>query len=208
MRRVTWSQDNFYFDLGAPPKVNDVPTRQRPRAEKSILKCTQLLGVPEPTKKREITPEPSDPLVDLRYLENPVNHLLDEDATLKQLIESYNILGARLRSCITGRTDANASWPLFQPLRKNKQAFVDAVIRDVQRALVDPRSFNNDEEQEEIAKLAPPTPEKTPGKKKGGLSAEQVKYGRDLSTTCQSTLKLINVIFSCPAVYKVFTGQL
>ena len=207
MRRVTWSQDNFYFDLGVPPKANTILTRQRPRAEKSILKCTQLLGVPELTKKREITPEPSDPLVDLHYLENPVNQLLDEDATLKELIEAYNILGSRLRSSVTDRTDADASWPLFQPLRKKKQAFVDAVIRDVQRALVDPRSFNNDEEQEEIAKIAPPTPEKTPGKKKGGLSAEQVKYGRDLSTTCQSALKCINVVFSCPAVYQVFTGQ-
>lgn len=216
-RSVVWAAENTVHSLGTPLKHISISSKHRPSISKSILKVSPtdtLLQVPPVAPARETTPEPSDPLVDLHYLDHPVQQILangtdDEDA-LGKLIVGYNVLAARLRVCVTESTDADASWPIFQPLRKNAQAFVDAVVRDVKRALVDPLSRHSKTEDENTLKLpiyALPSPASSPLKKKGGLSEEQVKYARDLSTTCHSVIKLLGVVLSIPAIYRVFEGM-
>jgi hypothetical protein len=170
-----------------------------------------------------VTPEPNDPLVDLAYLEGPVARILTATENLRELVESYSILAARLRASVDGKTDVDASWPLFQPLRKNRAAFVDAVVRDLGRALVDPATVfpktepeeafeweEEDEEREKMSVLLPSpqnTPQKTKTKKKDGMTADQVKYARDLCTTCHAVIRLLALIFTLPALQNLFTGM-
>jgi len=112
-------------------------------------------------------------------------------------------------------TDADASWPLFQPIRKNAQPFTDAVCRDLGKALVEPKSLELESEvedfpfacmeEEELPSLLP-SPKKSPKKKKRGMSAGQAKYARDLCTTSHAAMRLLGAVFTLPAVYRVFTG--
>ncbi|KDR82377.1 hypothetical protein GALMADRAFT_237655 [Galerina marginata CBS 339.88] len=217
-RSVIWATENSIHSLATPPKANTISSKHRPKATKSILKKSSqdntFLMVPEVTKQRETTPEPADPLVDLHYLDHPVAQILSneisDEQSLRELIEGYNVLAARLRACVADSTDADASWPLFQPLRKNTQPFVNAVVRDLARALVDPLSYRTDIAEEDatsVPKFTLPSPEKSPAKKKGGLSAEQVKYARDLCTTCHSVIKVLSVILSVPAIFAVFEEE-
>lgn len=204
--RVAWSLQNQYHNLSTPPKPRNATSALKPLPTRSILKrpAQVLLALPE-VNLREITPEPSDPLVDLTYLEYPVSRIIASDASLKSLIEAYNVLAARLRSTVTGTTDADASWPLFQPLRKNADVIVECITRDLQRAFVDPGCL----EPEETCDAEPPSlpsPKSTPKKKKKGMSAEQVKYARDLCTVTHSVIKLLAAVFSIPAIHRVFTG--
>ena len=217
-RSVVWALENSIHSLATPIKNISLSSKHRPGAAKSILKASSQNGstlfVPV-TKPREVTPEPADPLVDLRYLENPVQQILSngmsEEDPLGELIEGYNVLAARLRAAVAETTDADASWPLFQPLRQNTQSLVDAIIRDLGRALIDPlsrRSASSDpDDAVECPKFTLPSPQSSPVKKKGGMTAEQVKYARDLCTTCHSVIKLLAVVFSTPAIYNVFQGE-
>ncbi|CAA7269092.1 unnamed protein product [Cyclocybe aegerita] len=211
-RTVAWASKNSFHLLSTPPKPPP-PSKQRPEAPKSILKKPNLnafLSLPVDTgKEREVTPEPSDPLVNLHYLNHPVEQILsttneDGKEPLGKLIEGYNVLAARLRASVSDATDADASWPLFQPLRKNAPALVSAIVRDLGRALVDPLAGAPASEEECLPKFTLPSPQSSPAKKKGGMTAEQVKYARDLCTTCHSVIRLLNVVLSLPAIYTVF----
>jgi hypothetical protein len=217
-RTVVWASEPSIHSLATPIKNISISSRHRPSTAKSILKAssqnTSLLFVPV-TKQREVTPEPADPLVNLKYLETPVGQILSNGSSsedpLGELIEGYNVLAARLRATVSDATDADASWPLFQPLRKNAQAFVDAIIRDLGRALVDPVSRHSTSSCQNDVTEAPtftlPSPKSSPVKKKGGMTAEQVKYARDLCTTCHSVIKLLAVMLTVPAIYNVFEGE-
>ncbi|KII86652.1 hypothetical protein PLICRDRAFT_699960 [Plicaturopsis crispa FD-325 SS-3] len=201
--RVAWSQENQYHTIGADD-LTPLTTVSLNLPAKSILKkCAHVL-LPHPEDAREITPEPEDPLVNLHYLDTPVSTIISADASLRDLIEAYSVLAARLRSGTTGATDVDASWPLFQPLRKHRDAFVDATVRDLGRALVDPYE-GAAEPREEIITL--PSPKQSPKKKKQGVSAEQVKYARDLCTASHSVMKLLGIIFTTPAICNVFTDD-
>ncbi|KAJ3509179.1 hypothetical protein NLJ89_g5360 [Agrocybe chaxingu] len=211
-RTVAWASKNSFHLLSTPPKPPP-PSKQQPQAPKSILKKSNLnafLSLPVDTsKEREVTPEPSDPLVNLYYLNHPVEKILsttneDGKESLGKLIEGYNVLAARLRASVSDATDADASWPLFQPLRKNAPALVSAIIRDLGRALVDPLAGAPASEEECLPQFTLPSPQSSPAKKKGGMTAEQVKYARDLCTTCHSVIRLLNVVLSLPAIYTVF----
>ncbi|KIK93333.1 hypothetical protein PAXRUDRAFT_829068 [Paxillus rubicundulus Ve08.2h10] len=219
--RVAWAQQNQYFIFPHSPK-GSVPNPVRTYTDqpaKSILKKRDnaLLSVPE-EDQREITPEPENPLVDLAYLSRPVEQIIAPDPTLRDLIEAYSILHARLRAAVTGSTDADASWPLFQPLRENTQAFTGAVVRDLGRALVEPKSdvvedddlpmgCDNDGEEGETLSLLP-SPKQSPKKKKKlGMSASQIKFARDLCTTTHSVLRLLSAVFTVPALYQIFTDD-
>ncbi|KAF9241177.1 hypothetical protein BU15DRAFT_61124 [Melanogaster broomeanus] len=216
--RVAWAQQNQYFILSHSPK-GTVPTPARTCLEqpaKSILKKRDhvLLPVPE-EDQRELTPEPEDPLASLTYLSGSVEQIIAPEPTLRDLIEAYSVLHVRLRSAVTGSTDADASWPLFQPLRKNTQAFTCAVVRDLGRALVEPKSdlteeddlpmcCDNDYEDAEALSLLP-SPKQSPKKKKRqGMSASQIKFARDLSTTTHVVLRLLSAVFTMPALYQIF----
>ncbi|KAG1745909.1 uncharacterized protein EDB91DRAFT_1236218 [Suillus paluster] len=201
--RVAWTLQNQYHILTSPKGY-------------SILKKSvpRLLAVLE-EEQREATPEPEDPLVNLSYLTRPVSRILAPDTSFTDLIDAYAALAARIRSAVAGSTDADASWPLFQPIRKNTQSFTDAVCRDLGKALVEPKSpelesepedfpFAYEEEEEELPSLLP-SPKKSPRKKKRGMSAGQAKHARDLCTTSHAAMRLLGAVFTLPAVYRVFT---
>lgn len=213
-RTVVWASHNSFHCLSTPPKDAPVSSKHRPEAKKSILKkpCHNgsSLAVPEVVKQRDVTPVPSDALLDLHYLDHPVSQIIakcSHSNNLGQLIEGYNVLAARLRTSVTNATDADASWPLFQPLRKNAQAFVDAIVRDLGCAFIDPLapSFHSNED-EVLPKVTLPSPKLSPSKKKGGMTEEQVKHARDLCTTSHSVIKLLSFMLSVSAVFNVFHG--
>ena len=51
-----------------------------------------------------------------------------------------------------------------------------------------------------------PSPQKSSPKKKKGMSGETVKYARDMSTLCLSTMRLLGVMLVFPEMVKLFTG--
>ncbi|KAG6889873.1 hypothetical protein C0995_013847 [Termitomyces sp. Mi166 len=211
--RVAWAEnDKIHILQPAGPaaasfKVTTAASAsKRPPAKSILKKCAELAPWPE-EKQREVTPEPSDPLVDLKYLVYPVKTIVEAtDATeLRVLVEAYCILTARLRAAVTGEMD-DASWPLFQPLRMHKEALVEAVVRDLGKALVDPAAGK---EEKEPVKVLLPSPSNTPVKKKkrDGMTAEQVKYARDLCTTSHAVIRLLSLVFTLPAMMNLFTDM-
>ncbi|KAI9443494.1 hypothetical protein H4582DRAFT_2072522 [Lactarius indigo] len=209
--RVAWSQVNEYHSAASPTRAKrPSASAVKLRPVRSILKQTSypLLPALFPEDERQVTPEPTQPLSDLHYLDGPVNKILSECSTLPDLIEAYSVLTARLRAAVQESTDSNCSWPLFQPLRKHRTAFVDAVVRDLGRALVDPMEgcdivkCSSPEPQSSL-----PSPEKSPRKKRCGMNEEQVKYARDLATVSHAVIKLIGLAFTLPAVYGIFDEQ-
>ena len=217
--RVAWAQQNQYFILSYSP-ILSAPCPPRSCIEqpaKSILKKRVHASLLPPEEgQREITPEPEDLLVDLTYLSRPVQQIISPDCTLRDLIEAYSILHVRLRAAIVSSTDADASWPLFQPLRKNTHAFTQAVVRDLGKAFVEPKSDlapDDDipvdcnkvcEDEEALSSL--PSPKQSPRKKKQGMSASQIKFARDLCTTTHAVLRLLSAIFTLPSLYQIFDG--
>jgi hypothetical protein len=206
--RVVWSPHNQYHTLStvSPPKITQELSASKHLPTKSILKNRVNVCIPLPEEKqREITPEPLDPLTDVSYLESSVSKIIAPESSLRDLIESYSILASRLKATVTGMTDADATWPLFQPLRKHREVLVEVFNRDLGRALVDPIETEAPTEERSGEDAVPLTPKDSP-RKKQGMSAEQVKYARDLCTTCHAVVKLMAVVLTLPAVYKVFSG--
>lgn len=202
--RVSWAQQVQYRNISPlPHKASPTKTRQNP--SKSILKKLPQGSLPfMDVETREVTPEPQNPMLDVKYLENPVSTILDPDASLAALIEAYSILTVRLRQCVGDGTNLATSWPLFDPLRSNSQAFVASVVRDLGRALVDPVYG------ERAEKLKPemlPSPTRTPRKKRC-MSAEQVKYARDLCTISLAVIRLLAIILASPPLFNIFTSEL
>ncbi|KAF5360725.1 hypothetical protein D9756_004653 [Leucocoprinus leucothites] len=209
---VVWSQHHQFHDISDSPRPLKCLSANRDRPVKSILKKSSYPLLPLiDMNPREETPEPEDPLMDLHYLEGPVFTIVSPLATMQELNEAYGRLMARLRAAVLGSTDADASWPLFHPIRQCKADFVASIVRDLRRALEDPaEKFPNQEQeipgQEDDAKAAAslPSPKHSPKKKKG-MSAEQVKYARDLCTTSHSAMKLLALVMGLPAIYKLFS---
>ena len=204
-RSVSWSATHEYRGIFALDGLK-IPGRTAARLPpaRSILKKrkhAEMLDVGEPAAQREATPEPADPLMDLEYISRCVGAVLQQESTLRDLIEAYNVLAARLRSSTPMDTDTETTWPLFQPIRADPQAFTDAIVRDLNKALIDPTAF------EEKASSVLPSPKKSPTKKAaGGLSAEQVKYARDFSMVCHAVIKLLCFMFTVPATMYLFTS--
>jgi hypothetical protein len=215
--RVAWTQHNQYHILTSPKGRSPLPlTASRQLPTKSILKksVARLLAV-QKEEQREATPEPEDPLVNLSYLTRPVSQILACETSCTDLIDAYTVLAARIRSAVVGTTDADASWPLFQPIRKNTQPITDALCRDLGKALVEPKSPELESESEDfpftcVEEEEPPSllpsPKQSPKKKKRGMSAGQAKYARDLCTTSHAVMRLLGAVFTLPAVYRIFTG--
>lgn len=210
-RQVVWSEECQYRVLPtSPPRLSVESSAKKTPPAKSILKKTAHVLLPLALNfEKETTPEPSDPLVDLHYLEGPVSRIVAVDASLRDLIEAYSVLAARLRSCVSSSTDADCSWPLFQPLRQHREAFVDALARDLGRVFVDPGTTEHSEEptlHEEEESVMLPSPKGSLVRKKG-MSGEQVKFARDLCTVCHAVIKFLNIVFTFPAVFQIFTGM-
>jgi hypothetical protein len=212
--RISWSQHNQYHCLSTSPSPRQPPKPSGSRSPptKSILKKSTYVLLPfaddidnqSCKQRREVTPEPEDPLTNLSYLANSVEKIVasTDASSLRDLIEAYSVLTVRLKGAVNGSTDADASWPLFQPLRRHREAVIRAFVRDLGRAFVD--SSMADAEHEE-GRVLLPSPQSSP-KRKQGMSAEQVKYARDLCTTCHAVMKLLAVVFTLPAIYRVFSG--
>ncbi|KAG6908308.1 hypothetical protein DXG01_005344 [Tephrocybe rancida] len=212
--RVVWAETDKIHILQLPGpaastfKVTTGASASKRPPNRSILKkCVGLVPWPQ-EKQREVTPEPVDPMGDSNYLAYPVTTIVGAtDATeLRVLIEAYSILTARLRAAVTSTTDADPSWALFYPLRKHTEEFTDAVVRDLGRALEDPAASR---ETEEPIRILLPSPTNTPVKKKkrDGMSAEQVKYARDLCTTSHAVIRLLSLVFTLPAITNVFKDK-
>ncbi|KAJ6475044.1 hypothetical protein C8R47DRAFT_1143351 [Mycena vitilis] len=213
---VIWSPHNQYRTINPTPQMSplaSLPTSARVPV-KSILKKRSEPLLPFINEfQRETTPEPSQPKFDPTYLSSSVTTIIDPAASLDALIRAYSVLAARLRAHITLTTDSDASYPLLEPLRKNRVALEEAIVRDLGRCLVDPETMDHDqtpEDREEEACLREqpvllPSPKSSPKKKKKGTTAKKARYGRDLCTTCHSTIKLLAVVFTLPAVSNVFS---
>ncbi|KAG6887610.1 hypothetical protein C0995_014041 [Termitomyces sp. Mi166 len=170
---------------------------KQPPAKSILKKCVELVPWPE-EKQCEVTPEPSDPLMDLKYLIYPVKTIVEAtDATeLCVLIEAYCILTARLRAAVTDEMD-NVSWPLFQPLWMHKEVLVEAVVRNLGKVLVDPAARKEEKEPVKVLLLSPSN---TPVKKKqDGMTAEQVKLCLGLvhNKPCHDTVVLACLYTAC-----------
>ncbi|KZV73722.1 hypothetical protein PENSPDRAFT_749951 [Peniophora sp. CONT] len=153
-------------------------------------------------KAREETPEPEDALADLDYLEWPVSQILKEDVSLRELVEAYSVLAARLRGAVDGNTEAETSWPLLRPLRRFAPELVSALVRDLGRALEDPLGEDNMKCDEVLL----PSPRRSPGKK-GGMTEAQVKRARDLVGTTHAAIKFLVLALSAPAIYSSFADD-
>ncbi|KAJ6621847.1 hypothetical protein B0H10DRAFT_2214900 [Mycena sp. CBHHK59/15] len=208
---VIWSPHNQYHHINPIPQVPAANSASKTRPTKSILKKPSEALLPLANVfQRETTPEPPHPKFDPNYLSSPVSQIVNPSASLEDLIRAYSVLAARIRTSITLTTDADASWPIFDPLRKHKVAFEVAIVRDLARCLVDPEMMppsSEDMEEDECVKEEPllPSPKSSPKKKKKGTTARKAKYGRDLCTTCHSVIKLLGVVFTLPAVCRVFS---
>ncbi|OBZ68972.1 hypothetical protein A0H81_11315 [Grifola frondosa] len=99
--RVAWSETHQYHTVTSGPcrTPSLEASASKPPPPKSILKKISypLLPLLEEAQ-REVTPEPSDPLSDLHYLDGPVTRVLQADASLRETIEAYSILTARVRA--------------------------------------------------------------------------------------------------------------
>lgn len=111
-------------------------------------------------------------------------------------------MNSRIRDSVAARANgvrADSSRPLFRPLKKHAAAIADAVVRDLQRVLVDPWPASD------FAKVGGlPSPGTSP--KKRGMSADQVKHARDLCTVSQAVIKFLNTVFNMEAVRALFDG--
>jgi hypothetical protein len=203
--RVSWSEKNKVHPLtSSSSSVNVKPSASYDPPTKSILrKVTSFPFTDLPCEaERDITPEPELPLLDSSYLAGPVSRIITPGASLKDLIQSYNILAARVRTRITNDADLDASKPLFLPLKDNAHEFVHAIVRDLGRVMTDPNDL-----KEQVPKLFLPSPRPSPDKKKRGMSEDQVRYARDLGTTTHSVIKFLALLFSSPSLCQVFDGM-
>jgi hypothetical protein len=208
--RVVWSQVNQYHPLtaGSIPKVPLASSASKHLLTKSILKIKNSDVLPyfpeEP--HREITPEPFDPINDSKYLESPVSTIVSPNPSLRELIASYSVLTSRIKNSVTA-ANIDTSCSLLQPIRTKRDSVISAFIRDIGRAFVHPADTENisDVHCNERSVMLP-SPRNSP-RKKVGMSEEQVKYARDLCTTCHAVMKLLAIVFAFPTIYKVFTGM-
>jgi hypothetical protein len=86
--------------------------------------------------------------------------------------------------------------------------FVDAVVRDLGRALIDPME-GSDQPGCSIPEppSALPSPEKSPRKKRCGMDEEQAKSARDFATVSHAALKFLGLVFTLPAIRNLFDGS-
>ncbi|KAH9975958.1 hypothetical protein BGW80DRAFT_1295530 [Lactifluus volemus] len=97
-----------------------------------------------------------------------MNKILSKSSFLADLIEAYSDLTARLRVVVQETTDN--SWQLL--MAPHRVAFVDTVIRDLGRALVDPmEGCEQSDYSTPEPQLSLPSPVKRPQKKRCDLGS-------------------------------------
>lgn len=201
---------------------------------KSILKPSKPLPplpfpVPQP---REHTPQPNDPLDDATYLCWPINTVLSKSSTIRERMEAYCILMARVKNSIEASTRErkvalSSSVKLFTPMRENTATLTLMMIQDLGGVLIDPLDDSSrlqypdsddieipkDTESEDVEKTSkaglgiglPSPPKESP--KRGGLSESQVKRSRDLCMLTHAVLKFLHVALGLNALSSIFSGK-
>ena len=203
MPRVSWSEENQVHPLFPSSLTNLKPSASYELPIKSILRKSSNFPLTDlhQEAEREVTPEPDTPLLDSKYLSGPISRIIMVDACLKDLIQAYNILAARIRTAVLGAAEIDPTLPLFDPLRSNQDLFTDAAIRDLGRAMIDPSL-----PKENRPEVSLPSPRPSPSRKRHGMTEDEVRYARDLATTTHSVVKLLAQLFASPQLCQLFSG--
>lgn len=203
--RVSWSEENQVYPLYPSSSLANLrPSASYELPVKSILRkssCFPLTDLHQEVE-REVTPEPDTPLFNSSYLSGPISRIIDMDACLKDLIQAYNILAARIRAAFLGEVEIDSTLPLFDPLRSNQDLFTDAVVRDLGRVMMDPSL-----PKENRPEVSLPSPRPSPSRKRHGMTEDEVRYARDLATTTHSVVKLLAQLFASPQLCQLFSGM-
>ncbi|THH07269.1 hypothetical protein EW145_g3491 [Phellinidium pouzarii] len=215
---IEWATSKEIFILSETARtLNMSGSTREPR--KSILKPSRPLQPFAQEKKRDFTPLPDNALSNPHFLKYPVATIVSKESTLRELTEAYSILTARIRASVSEGfwllTAHDQQYPLFQPLRLHADALANAIVRDLGRVFADPFLYSTPLSGSEagpsrIEKSSLPTPRETPSPKspkKGGMTEEQVKYARDLSTVASATVRFLILAFQAPSIYNVFTTK-
>lgn len=201
---MSWSEENHIYPLSPSSSLTNLrPSASYGLPVKSILRKSSSFPLTELRQEveREVTPEPDTPLFNSNYLSGPISRIVDLDACLKDVIQAYNILAARIRTTLLGEAEIDSTLPLFDPLRSNQDLFTDAVIRDLGRVMVDPSL-----PKENRPEVSLPSPRPSPSRKRHGMTEDEVRYARDLATTTHSVVKLLAQLFASPQLCKLFSG--
>lgn len=205
--RVSWSDENQIHPLSSSLSLTNLrPTASHELPVKSILRKPSKFPFADIRQEveREVTPEPDTPLFNSSYLSGPVSRIVMIDACLKDLIQAYNILAARIRTVVLAQAaEIDSTVPLFDPLRFNQDLFADAVVRDLGRVMMDPSLPKDKENRPEVSL---PSPRPSPSRKRHGMTEDEVRYARDLATTTHSVLKLLAQLFASPQLCQLFSG--
>ena len=205
MPRVSWSDQNRIHPLSPSLSLANLrPSASYELPVKSILRKSSSFPFTDLQQEveREVTPEPDTPLFNSDYLFGPISRIIAMDACLKDLIQAYNILAARIRTAVLGEAEFDFTLPLFDPLRSNQDLFADAVIRDLGRVMVDPSL-----PKENRPEVSLPSPRPSPSRKRHGMTEDEVRYARDLATTTHSVVKLLAQLFASPLLCQLFSGM-
>jgi len=204
MPRVSWSEQDQIHSLFPGSSLTGIrPSASYQLPVKSILRKSSSFPFTDLHREvqREVTPEPDTPLFNSNYLSGPVSRIVMLDASLKDLIQAYNILAARIRAVVLGEAEIDSTLPFFDPLRSNQDLFTDAVIRDLGRAMVDPSL-----QKENRPEVSLPSPRPSPSRKRHGMTEDEVRYARDLATTTHSVVKLLALLSASPQLCQLFSG--
>lgn len=214
--RIVFSntKEVFTYSPGLASRVADIAALGR-EPNKSILKPSRPLEHSTPMKTRDITPFPETPLDNAHYLMFPVETIVDESSTLRELTEAYSTLAARIRQSVPpdffDDPTHDTRYRLFQPLCKHSELLTKSLERDLACVFVDPFDLRGSRQSENVicasARTSLPTPKQTPSPKKGGMNEEQVVYARDLHTTASAAVKLLTLVFQSPAIYESFSSK-
>ena len=201
--RVSWSEENQIYPLSPSSLTNLRPSASHQPPVKSILRKSSSFPFTNSHQEneREATPEPDTPLFNSNYLSGPISRIIDIDACLKDLIQAYNVLAARIRITFLGEAEIDSTMPLLDPLRSNQDLFTDAVVRDLGRAMVDPSL-----PKEGRPEVSLPSPRPSPSRKRHGMTEDEVRHARDLATTTHSVLRLLAQLFASPQLCQLFSG--
>lgn len=200
---MSWSEENQIYPLSPSSLTNLQPSASHKLPVKSILRKSSSFPFTNLHQEveREVTPEPDTPLFNPNYLSGPISRVIDMDTCLKDLIQAYNILVARIRTTLMGEAEIDPTLPLFDPLRANQDLFTDAVVRDLGRVTVDPSL-----PKEKRPEVSLPSPRPSPSRKRHGMTEDEVRYARDLATTTHSVVKLLAQLFASPQLCQLFSG--
>ena len=200
-------KDSHYPHSPKEPPRRLPSSRLWGRPTRSILKPPSLTNLMPPTENqsRQVTPEPDgvDALTQESYIVSPlkviVTSVVDESLRLRDVTEAWTLLFSRLRARFPSELPGV---PALAPLKANICTLLEAIHRDVKRALVDPLQ-NRRALEEGINGLDPTEP-----KKRGGMTEFEVTLARDLFMLSNAALRFLSLIFWVPQLYGCLSGMI